>query len=380
MKKFRLLILFVFLTTTISENFSETLKTSVQGNKSLLPRIFCDKPKFDFGQIDEGPVISHRFKIYNKGHGVLKITMIHDSSECNGCELEGLEKNTFPAEIPNGGSCFIKISTRTSGHPGRYIREIAVETNDPKTPTFFLQVKVWVKYPEVEIHPTMIFLETTFKKPTSSNLKILGGPNIPLKIISVKSAHDILKVVNVQPVTQEFNVLNIPLKDFDPKWKKAVGATIEINLPPTQPIGNFSDEIVIKTNNKKKSEIRVPVSGDVLGGFQWVPREFYFQLQPDSPVTMKFTRVQPYQYVIRSVKSVNQFVRPLIKKTVGKDGIEEYDLVICALKHLPPGCDGKDKVILETNDPDQPEIVIDVMVQKKISVFHDGKIENYNVY
>ena len=84
----------------------------------------------------------------------------------------------------------------------------------------------------------------------------------------------------------------------------------------------------------------------------------------DSPVTVQFNVDQPKGFEVRGVKSVNHLTRPYIQKTRGPNGTDIYSLVVSVVKNIAKESDGKDQVIVQTNDPDQPQIIFDVQAQK----------------
>jgi len=57
-------------------------------------------------------------------------------------------------------------------------------------------------------------------------------------------------------------------------------------------------------------------------------------------------------------------VRPSIKKTVGPDGKDQFEMNVVTIKNVPADSDGKDRILITTNDPDQAEIAVDVTVGK----------------
>ncbi len=64
------------------------------------------------------------------------------------------------------------------------------------------------------------------------------------------------------------------------------------------------------------------------------------------------------------MKSVNHLARPSIKKTVGPNGVNQYTLVASVVKNLPKDSDGKDQIIVTTNDADQKAVTIEVQASK----------------
>src|SRR5579872_760882 len=110
-------------------------------NLAMAPKIFSAKPNFDFHDVDEGPDITHEFKIRNKGKSPLKITNVGTSCGCTAAVLKKLgtkkdEAATLPVEIPAGGRGTIKATYHTQNRPGHATKIITISSNDPANPNF----------------------------------------------------------------------------------------------------------------------------------------------------------------------------------------------------------------------------------------------------
>ena len=317
------------------------------------PKIFSAHTKFDFKTVDEGPDIIHEFRISNKGTRPLTITNVGTSCGCTAAVLKKLgskkdEAATLPVEIPAGGRGTIKATYHTSGRPGHATKIITISSNDPVNPGYQLQLDMTVVR-EVDVQPERVYLYGIhYKQPHETGIKVLGKPDMPLSILSVESVNKVVTITSVTPYTED----------------KRSGVSIVVNLPVSQPIGAFTDEILIKTDNAKKPEVRVQVLGEVTGRVQYNPKNFNFMPNQDSPVTVQFNVDQPKGFEVRGVKSVNHLTRPYIQKTRGPNGTDIYSLVVSVVKNIAKESDGKDQVIVQTNDPDQPQIIFDVQAQK----------------
>ena len=68
----------------------------------------------------------------------------------------------------------------------------------------------------------------------------------------------------------------------------------------------------------------------------------------------------PKGFALRNVSSVKHLCRPSIKATNNPDGTVGYQLSILPVKNIPKDSDGKDQVVVTTNDPETPEFKVDV--------------------
>ena len=320
------------------------------------PKITCAAPKFDFHNVDEGPDIVHKFRVVNKGKGTLKIKSVSTSCGCTAA-IPGSKYPVPKADkdlgvmaiIPPGGSDVIQATYHTNGRPGHATKFITVTSNDPVNPGFQLQLDMTVQR-EVDLQPDRLYLYgLKHGQPHSSTLKVLGKAGEDLKVLSAVATGNVVTVTSVAPYRDEANNRN--------------GASIQIDIPVTQAIGSFTDNITIKTNNKKKPELSVPVLGEIVGPVQYNPKSLNFSPHQDNPVTVTFTPDDPKKFTIRSVKSEKHLVRPSIVKTT-VNGVDQYALSVSVLKNIPQSSDGKDVVDVYTNDPEMSKISIDVQANK----------------
>ncbi len=319
------------------------------------PKIFSAKPNFDFKNVDEGPDIIHEFRIVNKGNRPLTITNVGTSCGCTAAVLKKVgskkdEAATLPVEIPAGGKGTIKATYHTSGRPGHATKIITISSNDPVNAAYQLKLDMTVVR-DIDVQPDRVYLYGIhYKQPHETTVTVKGKPDMPLSILSVESVNKVVSVTSVSPI----------LNDPD----KREGVTIVVNLPVTQAIGTFTDEILVKTDNPKKPEVRIQVLGEVTGRVQFNPKNFTFTPNQEAPVTVQFTVDPPKGFEVRGVESTKHLTRPYIKKTRGGNGLDLYSLIVSVVKNLPKDSDGKDQIIVRTNDPDQEKIFFDVQAQK----------------
>ena len=320
------------------------------------PKITCAAPKFDFHNVDEGPDIHHKFRVVNKGKGTLKIKSVSTSCGCTAAipgskyPVSKADKDQgYMAVIPAGGSDYIQATYHTNGRPGHATKFITVTSNDPANPSFQLQLDMTVQR-DVDVQPDRLYLYgLKHGQPHSSTLKVLGKAGEDLQVLSAVASANVVTVTSISPYRDEPS--------------KRSGASIQVDVPVTQPIGSFTDTITIKTSSKKKPEVSVPVLGEIVGPVQFNPKSLSFTPHQESPVTVIFTPDNPKQFAIRRVESEKHLVRPSIVKSV-VNGSDQYALSVSVLKNIPQSSDGKDEVNVYTNDPEMSKISIDVQASK----------------
>jgi hypothetical protein len=297
------------------------------------PRVYVKKAKHHFGEVVEGPEITHNFRFYNNGASTLHIHNIGTSCGCTGAVLGGNN------DIPPGESGIVKVTYHTQGRPGKATKTITITSNDPVNPNYTLEIDMTVVR-EVELLPERVFFSNV-KKGTkqTATFKVLGRSEMPLKVLSAESANKVVSVTAIKPYTD--------------KEQKRSGAEIELTLPESYPITAINDEIIVKTDNEKKPEVKAIVAGEVVGRVQCNPASLTFNQGQDYPNTVQFNVTDnPRDFVIRRVETKNKFVRPYVKKVPGPNGIDQYSMIVNVIKKIPQESDGEEEIIVYTNDND----------------------------
>ncbi len=312
------------------------------------PKIVFKENAFDFGNKDEGPDITHEFTFHNRGRSDLIIKNVGTSCGCTAAVVR--KKGTNPdsaAAYPvtfspaEGGS--IKVTYHTQGRPGHATKVITITSNDVANPNIQVTINMTVVR-EVDIMPDKVYLYAIkHGEEHSSQIKILGKPGDPLDIISVESTGKVVSVTSV------------PYSEGDRH-----GATLNVTLPATQPIGAITDDLIVKTTNPKKPQLDIAVVGEVVGRVQWTPKNVTFGPNQEQPVFVNVTANPPQGFSLRSVSTVKHLCRPSIKPNNNPDGSVSYQLSIIPIKNIPKESDGKDEVIVTTNDSETPEFRVEV--------------------
>lgn len=307
------------------------------------PKIFCAHPNFDFHNVDEGGDIVHLFHIVNRGKSTLVISNV--STSC-GCTAAVEDKK----EIPPGGRGVIKATYHTKGRPGHATKIITVASNDPVNPAYQMKLDMTVVR-DIDIQPDRVYLyNVQHGQAQTASIHIMGKPHLLLKILSAQSTNGTVGV-------------SIISSDFEQATHR-YGATLQVSVPATQPIGSFSDSIKVQTSYKKKPELDIDVSGEVVGKFVYSPHSVSFGIHQDNALTVSFTPQDPQHFTIRKVESLHHLARPEMKKFNYGGGVEQYQVLIYPPKNVSANSDGKDTILVTTNDVEQPQVMIDVQVAK----------------
>ena len=333
----------VLAQTSVAPSTSAPPPAKAASNSSLTPKVFCLHPNFDFHNVEESGDITHLFRIANQGKATLIINNV--STSC-GCTAAVEDKK----EIPPGGHGMVKVTYHTKGRPGDANKTITVASNDPVNPNYQLKIHMMVVR-EIDVQPDKVYMyNVQHGTAQSQTIKITGKPRLPLKILSAQSTNNQVTVTSIVPIHDPATHVN--------------GATIQVDVPSTRPIGTFTDSIKVLTSSKKRPEIDVDVMVDVVGKFTYQPKSVNFSQNQTSPSMVSFNAQNTKDFVIRKVESEKHLVRPYVKKVNYGGGVEQYTLMIAPPKHVPANSDGKDTITITTNDVEQPKVTVDVRVSK----------------
>lgn len=100
----------------------------------LGPKVAVQHLEHDFGDINEGDVVSHTYVISNNGGDLLKILDVRASCGCTAAKPEKSELN--PGESTN-----LVVSFNSKGRKGPQSKTVTVSTNDPDKPNILLSFK-----------------------------------------------------------------------------------------------------------------------------------------------------------------------------------------------------------------------------------------------
>ncbi len=126
MKKF---ILLIFL-SAVSINFAQLRGAKISTSETL----------YDFGDVEQGQIVSHNFDIFNTGDDLLKITNIKTSC---GCTVVQPDKKV----LKPGESTTIKVSFDSGKRRGKQRKHVYVFSNDKKIPELRLSFTANVVIP-----------------------------------------------------------------------------------------------------------------------------------------------------------------------------------------------------------------------------------------
>ena len=114
------------------------------------PRLVCDEPVYDFGTMDNSQDVEHTFVLRNEGDLTLEIKNVRVSCGCTVADTS--EKMVKP-----GTETMIKTRLSLKGRSGPQHKNITVESNDAKQPSFILSLQGTAAM-EMQVRPVQLLL------------------------------------------------------------------------------------------------------------------------------------------------------------------------------------------------------------------------------
>lgn len=220
------------------------------------PQLVFEKVVHEFGKIPDDKNAIATFKFTNNGKADLEIKSTQASC---GCTVPALAKRIYkPGEAGE-----ISVEYHPQGKRGAQHTRVSVVSNDPGKPTIELEVKSEVN-PLVMVEPMLVNLGQFVKgKPTTASAKVTS------------------RIATVRAESATPNNVNIESKLGSPTTAEANGETltewpIEITMPANAPVGQFTANVAIKTNDPARL-LNLTVMGEVMGDVTVNPQRVALQ-------------------------------------------------------------------------------------------------------
>lgn len=215
----------------------------------LAPKIGIQQLQHDFGNINQGDVVTHTFVISNNGGDLLKILDVKASCGCTAANPE--KKELKPGESTN-----IVVSFNSKGRKGPQTKTVTVTTNDPEKQTVSLTFKGNVVVPDVK------------------------DEKLGAKIFFQETQHDFGKVKEGEILEYEFKFENkgtesLSIKDVktscgctaavvsESTIKPGKVGTIKVNFNTKGREGKNSKSITVISNDTKEPNKVISIYADV---------------------------------------------------------------------------------------------------------------------
>ena len=222
------------------------------------PRVQFDTILRDFGAVDEGSILTNTFSFRNTGSDTLTVNV---RSTC-GCTAALLSDK----KIPPGGMSRVHMEFKTRDRKGPTSQSIHVRTNDPANQMLTLTMTALIRG-SINVIPDRLWLDELFT-----------GASVKREVLVADAGDGMLKVESVRVPK------GITARALAPRKDKSGLRVIPVILTVlAEGTGRLEKGITICTNDARRKEIPLPISGIVQARVKaFPPRLFFGEVRPDS--------------------------------------------------------------------------------------------------
>jgi hypothetical protein len=296
------------------------------------PRITFEALHHDFGKISADSKVSYRFKVTNTGQAPLNITRLNPSC---GCTSTVVGKWT----LAPGESTEVEIIFNPAGYRGPVRKSVQVVSDDPASTATTLTFEADVVREIMPSTDSVFFQDVVRNTTRKASVKLVSGTDKPVKVTGVMAKGAPYLSLGVRP-------------DGNDAW---VDITLDgRKIPVDKPVG--VDAITVLTANPKVPTITLTVQWELRATVTADPLRLAWSDKAGQELrsTVMIKQVDGRPFKILSAKTTNP-----IFSVEGVDGTaaprHELDVVVAASTR--PGL-YTEKLLLTTDDPDQPELEV----------------------
>lgn len=223
---------------------------------------------YEFGNMAYGNTGKHTWTIKNTGEGPLEL--LKGSSTCS-CTVADFEKDPKTGvavdkiKLKPGESHEITVSWTPKGR-GPFHKETSIETNDPENPVIWFRINGEVRF-ALETLPQTDVLDVG-RVPNSQGAEAkmaLFSPDRPeTKVLDVTTSRPELVEVKVLPLDEN------ELKELK-EMNVETGYRLAFTIKPTSEVGDFREEVVVKSDHPQMQTMKLTVSGRLEGPINVIP-------------------------------------------------------------------------------------------------------------
>ena len=301
---------------------------------ALQPHIVFDAMHHDFGKIQGDAKVTHIFKVSNQGKAYLNITRLNPSCGCTSTVLGKWS-------LAPGESTDIEATFNPKGFHGISRKSIQVISDDPSNPTQTLTFEAEVVRDITPSTESVFFQDLVRTTPRKASVKLEATNGKPVQITGIKA--------NDAPwlsfATRQAG--NDAWIDFTLDGRK---------IPAVKQMG--ADMVTVSTSSASVPTIVLAVQWDIRPTITVEPVRVAW-VEPagaahTATLTLKQKDGKPFR--VLTAKASN----PFLQVTLGDKGSATTHKFTVTLSDQAKAGTYMEKVLLTTDDPDQPELEVRV--------------------
>ena len=269
------------------------------------PAISFDNTHYDFGNISQDEVVSHRYQVTNKGSAPLQIKEIRPSC---GCSYTVLGRRL----LPPGESTFIEVQFDPTGMIGTIHKSLDVISDDPSNPSSLLTFEASVTREIMPSTTIVFFNELSRGGSASSKIRLQSGEGQPVVVTDAK-------------------IPGAPYLSCSPQ-KDGNDVILNINIdgrliPKQSQRG--TDVLTVRTASKKFPIMQFQVIWDVKSAIEITPGKIFWTGSAGSELraTVSLNNPSGAPFRILEAKSSNSIIRA-VNLTNNSAAGHKFDVVL----------------------------------------------------
>ncbi|MCB9462486.1 MAG: DUF1573 domain-containing protein [Candidatus Eisenbacteria bacterium] len=292
-----------------------------------------------FGEVSQGEHVEYTFEFQNGGTDTLKVEQVESSCGCTAVAPRD-------RAIAPGASSGIQVVFHTRDYKGERSQVVAVYTNDPTEPRVDLVVHATVMPLIQSADDWLDFGEVTVGTKKTVGTLVTADPGTDFEILGFEGDKDLV----------DWNVVPASAPD-------KIAYRVEATLRKDAPIGRFSERVLMKVKHPAKEEERIGIRGHVFSYFLIDDPRVEFHTVKSGRTVSRSLEIRcdsERKYHILSVKTnAPYFSGNLVDTGAGY----RLDMTLDTSKVIAeePRFRFREFAILETDDPGQPEIFIELV-------------------
>jgi hypothetical protein len=289
---------------------------------------------WEFGYVDEGTKLQHRFEFVNKGNEPLSISKIESSCGCT-AGIPGLQV------IPPGESSYVDVNVDTSDRLGILKERLTVHTNDRITPIVQLEV-----FAEVGTEAGLLF------SPRSIDFGVIRRGEDVHRALEVRFSGKGNAKIIASCDSKRFSITTVEKKD-------ASGYIVTITPAPDAPLGVSTANLSLSTGETGGSKVVIPVRAVVRGNVDTTPDRVFFGIIKRSDLATRKITISSSDGSALRITKVRSSLRYLSVAVAAIEKDKQYELVAKLNDRAPLGyIEGE--IVVTTTSQDQRRIRVPV--------------------
>jgi len=312
---------------------------------------------YRFGSKSQQTKFDKEWVIKNEGKADLALNLEAPPCSCTvaGFQKENRELTGTSVVVPPGGQTSIHFTWETREYLGQYHKAANILTNDPQRPRLEFVADGNI-FPAIEVYPnrTIDFFEVSTDQEEHHLPFAFFSRNRPeTKITRLSTSKPDLITAKHEPLPEE------ECKKLDVKAGYKITVTIKRGLP----LAVFLEELVVGTDHPQEPEMRLTVTGKVVGPISLVPYRLRLVNIPgdtggrgDITVVVRGQRETKF-----TIKEQPEKLKVAIAPSDNLPKAGKYRLSVT----VPPGTPAgtiEGQVVLETDHPHAKQVIVPVYV------------------